>query len=64
MPVTMTLLPSFLDANPVERVAVDICTAQVSRTTSGLTLATRKVYSKNLTRFVLSVTEKAATTTS
>ena len=34
----------------------------ISRTISGLTLATRKIFSKNLTRFALSATEKAAIT--
>ena len=34
----------------------------IPKTTSGLTLATRKVSSKNLTRLALSVTEKTTTT--
>ena len=34
----------------------------ILETTFGVTLATRKIFSKNLTRFALSITEKVATT--
>ena len=44
-------LPSFLDANSIERVAIDVCTGQ-------------GVEQHPKDRFVLSVTEKAASTIS
>ena len=46
--MTIILLPSFLDANSVERIAIDVCTAQgeerISRINSQLILATKKVF--------------------